>query len=115
VSFYPPSTAFFGADFSRFIFAHVDIGHAAKTHRLAGVKAALPKVLWLHIADVEKAIAPDPEIDEGGLDARLQVDDASLIDIADVVIRAGAFDVKFFEQPVFNNGDPAFLRLRHID
>ena len=69
----------------------------------------------LHIADVEKSVAADAEIDEGGLDAGLQVDDPALIDIADVVIRAGAFDIKFFEQTVFNNGDPAFLRLRHID
>src|SRR5205823_5757257 len=38
------------------VIADVDIGHAAVAHRLAGVKAALTKILRLDVADVQKAV-----------------------------------------------------------
>ena len=43
--------------------------------RLVGIVAALAEVLRLDVADVQKAVAADAEIDERRLDARLQVDD----------------------------------------
>src|SRR5207248_2727518 len=57
----------------------------------------------------------DAEIDEGRLDAGLQVDDSPFVDVADVVVRTGPFDVELFEQSIFNDRDPAFLRLRDVD
>jgi len=111
---------FMRAAFGRFghgglVIADIDIGHAAVAHCFAGVEAALAEVLRLDIADMEEAVAADAEIDEGGLDARLQIDDASFIDVADVRFLAGAFDIELFEESIFNDRDPAFLRLRDID
>ena len=48
----------------------------------SGSIASLAEVLGFHVADVEKAVAADAEVDERGLDARLDVDDAPLVDIA---------------------------------
>ena len=42
--------------------------------RLARIVASLAIVLRLDVADVEEAVAAHAEIDEGGLDARLEVD-----------------------------------------
>ena len=64
---------------------------------------------------MQKAVAADAEIDERRLDARLQVDDAAFVDVADVVFLARPLDVQLFEQSVFNDRDAAFLRLRDID
>jgi len=115
MSFLMMATTFFYADLCRLILADIDIGHPAKAHRFARIKATLAKILRLDVADMQKTVAPDPEIDECGLDARLQVDDASLVDVADVIVRAGSFDIEFFEQSILNDRDPAFLRLRHVD
>ena len=101
--------------FDRLVVADVDIGHAAAAHRLARIEAALAEILRLDVADVQKAVAADAEIDERRLDARLQVDDPALVDVADVVVLAGPFDVQLFEQSIFNDRDPAFLRLRDVD
>ena len=80
-----------------------------------GIVAALAEVLRLDVADVQKAVAADAEIDERRLDARLEVDDPALVDVADVVVLAGPLDVQLFEQAVFDDRDPAFLRLRDVD
>ena len=69
----------------------------------------------LDIGDVEESVAADAEIDEGGLDARLDVDDLALVDVADVALVAGALDVQLFEDAILENGDPAFLGLQHVD
>ncbi len=81
---------------------------------LVGIVAALAEVLRLDVADVQEAVAADAEIDERRLDARLDVDDLSLVDVADVVVLAGPFDVELFEDSVFDDRDPAFLRLRTL-
>ena len=65
----------------------------------------------LDVGDVQEAVAADAEIDERRLDARLDVDDAALVDVADVALVAGALDVQFFEHAVLEDGDAAFLRL----
>ena len=83
--------------------------------RLVGIVAALAEVLRLDVADVQEAVAADAEIDEGRLDARLQVDDYALVDVADVIVLPGALDVELFQDPVFHDRDPAFLRLRDVD
>ncbi len=65
----------------------------------------------LDIGDVQEAVAADAEIDEGRLDARLDVDDAALVDVADVALVARAFDVEFFQDAVLDNRDADLLRL----
>ena len=88
---------------------------ARRTERLVGIVSALGEVLRLDVADVQEAVAADAEIDEGRLDARLQVDDDALVDVADVAILPRALDVQLFQGPVFHDRDPAFLRLGDID
>jgi hypothetical protein len=61
--------------------------------RLVRVKSALAEVLRFDVADVQKPVAADAEIDERRLDARLQVDDLALINVADVVVLAAPLDV----------------------
>ena len=88
---------------------------AATTDRVA-VRAFIAfKVLGLDVRDVEKAVTADREVDEPGLDCRLEVDDPTFVDVARVALVACSFHVKFFENAVFNNGDPAFLGLKYID
>ena len=82
---------------------------------LVRIVAPLPEVLGLDIADVQKSISAHSKVDERGLDAWFQVDDFALVDIADVIVLATAFDVELFEQSIFNNRNPAFFRLRDID
>ena len=75
----------------------------------------MPVVGRLHIGNVQETIAADAEIDEGGLDAGLDVDDAALVDVADVAFVTGALDVQLFEDAVLQDGDAAFLGLQHVD
>ena len=58
-------------------------------HDFGGIVAALTEVLRLDVADMQEAVAADAEVDERRLDARLQVDDLALIDVAYVVVLAG--------------------------
>ena len=88
---------------------------AGRADRLVGIVSALGEVLRLDVADVQEAVAADAEIDEGRLDARLQVDDDALIDVADVTILPCALDVQLFQGAIFHDRDPAFLGLRDID
>ena len=82
---------------------------------LVGIEPALPVILRLHIADVQKSVAPYAEINEGRLDTRLNINDPALVDVTDVVVLTGALNIEFLQNAVFHNGNPAFLRLRHID
>ena len=88
---------------------------AAGLDGLLRIVAALAKVLRLDVADMEEAVATDAEIDEGRLDAGLQVDHHSLVDIAHVTVLAGPFYVQLFQDAVFNDRNPAFLRLGNVD
>jgi hypothetical protein len=94
---------------------HVGPGVRAAFERLARIDATLAIILGLDVADMQKTIASDAEIDECGLNARLQIDDFALVDISYLVVLAGSFDIKFFQRSVFNDRDAAFLRLRDID
>jgi len=111
------ATLLFGAaaDLDRLVVTDVDVGHPPHAHRFTRIEAALAEILRLYVADVQKAIAADAEIDERRLDAWLEIDDPPFVDIADVVVLAGPFDIELFEQTVLNDRDPAFLRLRDID
>ncbi len=81
-------------------------------HVLAGMAI---KILGLHIRHVEEPVASDGEIDEGGLNRRLEVDDFALVDVTGVTLVAGSFDVQLLEGAILDDGDAAFLGLEHID
>ena len=49
-----------------------------------------PKVFRVQVGDVQETVALQPELYKGGLDRRLDVDDAALVDVADVGLGAGA-------------------------
>ena len=72
-------------------------------------------VLEFNVADVQKTVSADTEIDKGSLNRRLDIDHATFVDVADVVLEAVTFDVKLFENPVLHNGDPTFLWLEDVD
>lgn len=55
------------------------------------------------------------KVDERRLNTGLEINDPALVDVPDVVILARSFDIKLFQYSVFNNRDPAFLGLRHVD
>ena len=82
---------------------------------IARGRSAAIKILRFDVRDVEEAVAADREIDERGLNGRLEVDDASFINVAREALVAGSLDVKLFENTVFDDGDPAFLGLFHVD
>src|SRR5438270_484194 len=65
-----------------------------------------------HVRDVQEAIAANAEIHERRLNARLDVDNAAFVDIADVAFLAGTFDVQLFENAVLHDGDAALLGLQ---
>ena len=71
-------------------------------------------VLRLDVRDVEEAVAAHREIDECGLDGRLEVDDLSFVNVAGVALVAGALDVQLFEDAVLDDRDPAFLGLKTL-
>src|SRR5262249_29766863 len=69
----------------------------------------------LHVRNVQEAIAARTEIDKRCLDTWFDVDDAALVDVADVTLVAGAFDVQFFQYAVLDDGNAALLGLHHVD
>ncbi len=100
--------------------AFIGIGMSAPAARgrvngLVGVVSALSEILRFDVTDVQKAVAPHPEVDKGRLNARLQVDDLAFVNVSDVIVLTGPFDVEFFEYSVFDDGNPGFLRLRNVD
>ncbi len=99
-------------------FAGVDVAAlraAAELERLRRIEASLAVILRLDVGDVQKAVAADAEIDEGGLNARLEIDHLSLVDVADVIVLAGPFDVELFEDGILDDRDPTLLGLRDVD
>jgi hypothetical protein len=82
---------------------------------IAARRRAPVEVLRFDVRDVEEAVAADRKIDERSLNGRLEVDDPSLINVARKALVAGTLDVKLFENTVFDDGDPAFFGLFHVD
>ena len=72
-------------------------------------------VLRLDVGNVEKTVAADRKIDERRLDRGFEVHDPAFIDIPGETLVAGSFDVKLFEDAIFDDGDAAFLGLEHVD
>jgi hypothetical protein len=72
-------------------------------------------VSGLDVGDMEETVTAHAKIDEGRLDARLNVDDAPLVDVADVAFVAGPFHVQFFQHAVFEDGNATFLGLQDVD
>src|SRR5262249_52029748 len=75
----------------------------------------VPVVRWIDVGDMEEAVAPDAEVNERRLNARLDVDDAALVDVSDVTFLTRAFDIQLLEHAVLDNRDAAFLGLQNID
>src|SRR5581483_6057862 len=92
----------------------VAAGHLP-AHRFLDVFALAPEVGGHQVGDMKEAVAAQAEINEGGLDARLDVGDAPLVDVADVRGGAGSLHVQFFESSVIQEGDSAFLALRDVN
>lgn len=72
-------------------------------------------ILRFDVGDVKEAVAADREVNERGLDRRLEVDDLSFVDIPGIALETGAFDIKLLEDAIFDDGDTAFLGLEHVD
>ena len=64
---------------------------------------------------MQEAIATDSKVNEGCLNTRFEIDDLSLVDVANVIVLTGTLDVELFKRAVFNDGDAALFRLRHVD
>ena len=64
---------------------------------------------------MKKAVAFFPDLYESGLDARFDVDHPALVNIS--VSRGDRipFEIKLFEESVFDDGHPGLTRLGHID
>jgi ornithine cyclodeaminase len=79
------------------------------------IESSLTKVLRLHVADMEKAVAANAKIDKRRLDTRLQIDNGALVNVADVRVLARAFNIELFQQAILQDGDAALFRLGNID
>ena len=67
-----------------------------------------------HIADVEKRVALEPEVDEGGLHAGKHLRHAAFVDVADDRAMTRSFDGKLDDLTFVEHGD-ARLVFRRID
>src|SRR5207248_2241058 len=67
----------------------------------------VPVVRRVNVGDVQEAVPADAEVDERRLDARLDVDDTTLIDVADVTLLTRSFDVQLLEYAVLDDRDAA--------
>src|SRR5262249_11341202 len=100
----------------RFPFGHsragaVPVATAVEAVAVVPTLLQVPVISRLDVGDVEETVAAHAEIDKGRLNARLDVDDAPLVDVADVAFVTGPFHVQLFQDAVFDNGDAALLGL----
>lgn len=58
-------------------------------------------VLWFYVIYVEKIVLIDIKIDECSLNVWFEIDDFVFIDVVNVIILIGVFDIEFFENIVF--------------
>ena len=73
--------------------AAIAVGPAPAAAMVAALPFQVAVIGRLDVRDVQEAVAADAEIDECGLNAWLDVDDATLVDVADVALLARALDV----------------------
>ena len=71
--------------------------------------------MGFNVADVEKPVATNAEVDESRLDTGFQIGHHTLIDVSDVTVVGHPFHVEFFEDSVLDDRNPAFFRLRYVD
>jgi len=64
---------------------------------------------------VEESISANRKVNEGGLDGWFEVYNSAFVNIPCVGLVTGTFNVKFFQNAIFNDGDSALLGLEHID
>jgi hypothetical protein len=86
------------------------VGPGFVKHALGAIE-----ILRLDVRDMQKSVTADREVDKGGLDRRLKVDDSALVDVARVALVAGSLHIELFENAVLDDGDPAFFGLKDID
>jgi hypothetical protein len=72
-------------------------------------------ILRLDVGHMQEAVASHGKVDKRRLDRRLKIDDLSLVNVACITLETRSFDVKLLENAVFDDGDPALLRLEHVD
>ena len=82
---------------------------------LVDVFALAPEIGRHQVGDVQEPVAAEAEVDERRLDARFDVGDAALVDVADVRRRARPLHVKFFELAVVEQGNAALFALADVD
>jgi len=64
---------------------------------------------------MQEPVSTDTKVDKRRLDARLQIDDPTPVDVSYKVVLAGAFGIQFLQNSVFQYRDPTFFGLRHVD
>jgi len=84
-------------------------------HGFFGIIAALSKILGFDITDMQEPVSAHAEINKRGSNAWFQVYNATFVDIANQIILAGTLDIKFLEESVFDDRNPALFRLRYVD
>ncbi len=72
-------------------------------------------ILGMNLVGLKKAVFPHPIIHKGGLQGRFDMGHYALIDVASDLFFGCSLDVKFFQNPVFDQGDPIFFRIDGID
>ncbi len=68
-----------------------------------------------HVADVQEAVDPPTERDEGRADAGLDVDDPALVDVTEIRLSVGQLDVQLLQHAVLDHRDPALFRIDGVD
>jgi hypothetical protein len=68
-------------------------------------------VFRVNLRQLEKAVFFGTEVNEGGLEARLNIDHHSFVDIAPRVFAGGSLNVELFQLLTRDNGQAIFLRL----
>ena len=67
------------------------------------------------IRNVQETVATQPKVHKRGLNRRLDVHHATLVDIADVRRGTGALDIKLIEAVILQEGDSALLALGDVN
>ncbi len=75
----------------------------------------LSEVLRVQVGDVQEPVLGPAEVHERRLDGRLDIDDSAFVDVPDMRSAGGPLDVQFFQLPVGEDRDTAFLRLDGVD
>jgi hypothetical protein len=75
---------------------------------LFGVVTCLSEILWLDITNMQEPVSTDTKVDKRRLDARLQIDDPTPVDVSYKVVLAGSFGIQFLQNSIFQYRDPTY-------